>query len=188
VVEASLKPVEVPKPEGKKEAPAKPAEEVRVIEDPQLVADMVRRKEESRHKYLQMLIKRNAESRGYKATLEQPTKDGKGRVDIVLQKDKITYAVEVGVTTTKEWEVHNIEKCLTDGFINIIALSEDMKGADLMARKLTECGILPKDSDRVRVYDMTGFMGVLNAEDIDRNPKTRTIKGYRVKVEYGDER
>jgi hypothetical protein len=180
------KPAEIPKVE--KEITVKPANEIRVIEDPQLIADMVRRKEESRHKYLQLLIKRNAESRGYKATLEQQTKDGKGRVDIVLQKDKTVFAIEVGVTTTKEWEVHNIEKCLADGYANIIALSEDMKGADLMTRKLGEFGIFPKHVGNVKVYDMTGFMGVLNAEDIQKNPKVKTIKGYRVKVEYADEK
>lgn len=173
------------KPEEKKEAPAKAEGEARVIDDPQLAADIVRRKEESRHKYLQLLIKRNAESRGYKATLEQPTKDGKGRVDIVLQKGRLAYAVEIGITTTKQWEVHNIQKCLADGFANIIALSEDMKGADLMTRKLNESDILPGAADRVKVMDMTGFMGLLDKEDKGPKGKVNTIKGYRVKVEYG---
>ena len=161
------------------------ASEVKVIEDPELIQSIVRRREESRHKYLQMLIKRNAESRGYKATLEQATKDGKGRVDVVLQRDNLAYAIEVGVTTTKDWEVHNIEKCLADGFVNIIALSEDMKGADLMTRKLNLAGILPREDAKVKVYDLTGFMGVLNAETAHVNSKVKTIKGYRVKVEYG---
>ena len=183
---------DVPKPEEKKpEIVIKQSGEVRVLEDPKLVADMVRRREESRHRYLQMLIKRNAESRGYKATIEQATKDGNGRVDVVLQKGKAVFAIEIGVTTTKDWEVHNIEKCLTDGYTNIIALSEDMKGADLMTRKLTESGILPGQSGKVRVFDMTGFMGVLNAEEVSTKSsksKEKTIKGYRVKVEYGDDR
>jgi hypothetical protein len=158
--------------------------DVKVIDDPKLIEDIVRRKEESRHRYLQMLIKRNAESRGYKAVIEQQTKDGKGRVDVVLQKGKITYAIEIGVTTSKDWEVHNIEKCLADGYERIFALSEDMKGADLMTRKLTEAGILPKSSGKVSVYDITGFMGVLDRDDVKDAPKTKTIKGYRVKVEY----
>lgn len=168
-----VKPVEVPKTESIE------------IQDPSLVRDIVRRKEESKHKYLQMLIKRNAESRGYKATLEQPTKDGNGRIDVVLQKDKIVYAIEVGATTTKEWEVHNIEKCLADGYSNIIALSEDIKGADLMTRKLTESNVLPNHLDKVRVYDLMGFMGVLDKEDVSKNTKVKKMKGYRIKITYG---
>jgi len=120
-----------------------------------------------------------------KAVLEQSTKDGNGRIDVVLQKDKLIYAIEVGVTTTKEWEVHNIEKCMADGCDNIIALSEDMKGADLMVRKLTEAGILPLHVKKVKVYDMAGFMGVLNASDVAKETGEKTINGYRVKVEYG---
>ena len=179
-------PKDIPVVEEPVAKPVLPKTETKVIDDPKLIQDMVRRKEESKHKYLQMLIKRNAESRGYRATLEQPTKDGKGRVDVVLQKDKLTYAIEIGVTTTKEWEVHNIEKCLADGYMNTIALSEDMKGADLMTRKLTECGIFPTCADKVKVYDLTGFMGVLNTETVSEKSKVKTVKGYRVKVEYGD--
>lgn len=160
--------------------------EIRVIDNPQLAEGIVRRKEESRHKYLQLLIKRNAESRGYRAVLEQQTKDGKGRVDIVLQKDNVVLAVEVGVTTTKDWEVHNIEKCLSDGYAAIIALSEDERGADLMTRKLTERGVLPRASDKVRVMDLVGFLGLLNKEETKSHTKVRTVKGYRVRVEYGE--
>lgn len=157
---------------------------IKIIEDPQLVQSMIKRKEESKHRYLQMLIKRNAESRGYKATLEQPTKDGKGRVDIVLQKDKLIYAVEVGVTTIKEWEVHNIEKCLADGYINVIAVSEDIKGVELMKQKLTDRGLLPGNAEFLKVHDITEFMGMLNATE-STGSSGKTIKGYRVKVEYG---
>lgn len=162
--------------------------EIKVLDDPELGNAIVRRKEESRHKYLQMLIKRNAESRGYKVTLEQPTKDGKGRVDVVLKKDKLVYAIEVGITTTKDWEVHNIEKCLADGFTNIVALSEDMKGVDLMTRKLNEAGILPAHAEKVKIYDLTGFMGMLNTDTAPEKTNVKTIKGYRVKVEYGDDK
>lgn len=163
-----------------------PVGESKTIEDPQFIQSIVRRREESKHKYLQMLIKRNAESRGYKATLEQATKDGGGRIDIVLQKDKLVYAIEIGVTTTKEWEVHNIKKCLADGYENVIALSEDAKGTDAMIRKLAESGILPERAKNVRVFDLMGFMALLDKEDAPKEAKAKTIKGYRVKVEYGD--
>ena len=57
-----------------------------------------------------------------------------------------------------------------------------------MTRKLTENGILPVASNKIRVLDMTGFMALLNTEKTNPKQKTKTIKGYRVKVEYGDDK
>lgn len=196
----SAKKEEAQEPKEKKEPTAEPPRqeqkeqssgperrtEDRTIEDPDLIRDIMRRKEESKHKYLQMLIKRNAESRGYKAIMEHPTKNGKGRIDVVLQKDKKVFAIEIGVTTMKTWEAHNIEKCLADGYTNIFALSEDEKGATLMTKALTECGIFPTHSDKVQVYDLTGFMAILDKEDAPKSTKTKTVKGYRIRVNYGD--
>ena len=43
---------------------------------------VMKRKEETQHRYYQNFIKRVAEAREYKATIEAPTPDGSGRVDI----------------------------------------------------------------------------------------------------------
>lgn len=53
-----------------------------------------------------------------------------------------------------------------------------------MTRKLTEAGILLRYEAKVRVYDLTGFMGAINSDPLPEKSKARTIKGYRVKVEY----
>lgn len=59
----------------------------------------------SKHRYLQTLIKKMVESRGYVASIEQPTPDGKDRVDVSLERSDKKIAVEICVTTPKEWEL-----------------------------------------------------------------------------------
>lgn len=107
-------------------------------------------------------------------------------MDVVLQKDRLIYAVKVGITTSKDWECHNIEKCLADGYENVIALSEDEKGASVMLGKLNEHGLLPHHQDKVKVYDLVQFMGLLDKESTQRTKTSNTIKGYSIKVEYKD--
>jgi hypothetical protein len=40
-----------------------------------------------------------AEARGFKAVIEQPTRDGNGRVDVLLQRNEKMIACEISVTT-----------------------------------------------------------------------------------------
>ncbi len=49
----------------------------------------------STHRYLQTLIKQTAEKWGYKAIIEEQTPDGKGRVDVGLERDGKRIAFEI---------------------------------------------------------------------------------------------
>jgi excisionase family DNA binding protein len=79
------------------------------------------------HKYLQQLIKRWAEARGYAVTIEQPILDGLGSVDVALEKGGRRVACEVSVTTDAEHETGNVQKCLAAGFDEIILVSSEKK-------------------------------------------------------------
>lgn len=68
------------------------------------------------HRELQKRIKAAAQERGFSATIEKQVLDGKGRVDVALERDELHIACEVSVTTKIEHERHNIEKCLAAGF------------------------------------------------------------------------
>lgn len=117
-----------------------------VIEVPNLVElqkaktteNLVKHKELGLHRYLQTRIKKMAETRGYKASIEEPTPDGQGRIDVLLERGKTRIACEIGVTTTKEWETHNIEKCLNAGYEIVIAVPIDNKAAEIMKKQLSE--------------------------------------------------
>jgi predicted DNA-binding transcriptional regulator AlpA len=79
------------------------------------------------HKYLQQLIKRWAENRGYGVTLEKPILGGLGLVDVALEKSGRLIACEISVTTDPEHEVGNVQKCLAGGFEQVIVVSTDKK-------------------------------------------------------------
>ena len=81
----------------------------------------------SQHRYLQTLIKRMAEEKGFRAVVEQPTPDGTGRVDVSLERDGRKIACEISVTTTDEQELSNIEKCLAAGYEKVILCSPEKK-------------------------------------------------------------
>ena len=79
------------------------------------------------HKYLQQLIKRWAEGRGYSVIVEKPILDGLGFVDVALEKGGRSIACEISVTTDAEHEVANVQKCLAAGFGDIVFISSEKK-------------------------------------------------------------
>ncbi len=160
--------------------------EVPILDEKQkekTVENLVRQKELSQHRYMQTLIKRMAEARGYKALIEETTPDGQGRVDVSLEKNGKRIACEIGVTTSKEWEVHNIEKCLVAGYEVVIALAVDKKAAELMQRELSQ-KLDPHFRSRVFVMEADMLFQYLDQEAAKEATTETKMKGYRVKVEY----
>lgn len=80
------------------------------------------------HKYLQELIKRWAESRGYRAIVEKQILGGLGSVDVALEKAGASFACEISVTSTPEQELGNIEKCLAGGFDRVFVVFNEKEG------------------------------------------------------------
>jgi excisionase family DNA binding protein len=79
-----------------------------------------------RHKYLQQLIKRWAEGRGYQVTLEKPVLDGLGIVDVVLERRGCApIACEISVTTSPEHELANAQKCFAAGYDHVFLVAPD---------------------------------------------------------------
>ena len=79
------------------------------------------------HKYLQQLIKRWAEARGYTVAIEKPILDGLGSVDVALEQGSRAIACEISVTTDPQHEVGNVQKCLAAGFELVILISSEKK-------------------------------------------------------------
>lgn len=149
-------------------------------------AALVRQKEISQHRYLQVLIKKMAEARGYRAVIEQPTSDGKGRVDVGLERDGRRVACEIGMTTTKDWELHNIRKCLAAGYDKVIAVARDGKAVNAMQAKV-DALLNSKEAASVLVTDLEGLYGFMDRQAAKAltSKVEKRVKGYRIKVEYG---
>lgn len=153
------------------------------VQKASLSPDIKDAKVDREHRRLQHLVKRLAEPSGYKAVLEQPTKDGLGRVDVALVRENTSIACEISVTTSAEHELANIRKCLASGYDQVILCSQDKKTLErirgLCASELT-------DADLARVSFLEpDELALLFEEDAARNAgKVQRIKGYRVKVKY----
>jgi hypothetical protein len=75
------------------------------------------------HQYLQDLVKRWAESHGYRAVVEEEIPGRKGSVDVALRTDDFSIACEISVTSTVAQEVQNALKCLDAGFHEVAILT-----------------------------------------------------------------
>lgn len=143
----------------------------------------VEKKEQSQHRYLQTLIKKMAESRGYKASIEEPTPDGKGRVDVLLERKGKKIACEISVTSTDIYEVHNIEKCLSAGYHLVVECSTERKTLENI-RKAVEQNLPEKAQEKILIIEPEGLFLFLDKEIAKDASSETLIKGYRVKVEY----
>jgi predicted DNA-binding transcriptional regulator AlpA len=111
--------VEVPLPEGKLASES--------LQETPAVAPPTPGRGGEHHKYLQQLIKRWAEARGYTVAIEKPILDGLGSVDVALEKGSRAIACEVSVTTDAQHEIGNVQKCLAAGFQDVILISSEKK-------------------------------------------------------------
>jgi hypothetical protein len=140
-------------------------------------------KEPSQHRYFQVLIKRIAEDKGYKATIEQPTADGAGRIDVALERNGKKIACEISVTSTPEQELKNIEKCLAAGFEKVILCSPERKilqsVKDLVSQSISEA-----DLKRAYFFQPDELFFFLEEAAAAESSKEDRIKGYRVRVQY----
>jgi hypothetical protein len=59
-------------------------------------------------------------------------------VDVHLSKDERKIAVEISVTTGRDWELQNVEKCLSAGFEEVLVVSTNARHLKFLARFIPE--------------------------------------------------
>ncbi len=134
---------------------------------------------ETEHRDLQKRIKAAAQERGFSATIEKQVLEGKGRVDVALERDGLQIACEVSVTTKVEHERHNIEKCRAAGFIHIWVTSPNAAQLQKLSNAL-EPTLSPAERECVSFLSESELMAAL--DDLPRNTSTSQTKvlGYTV--------
>src|ERR1700674_1547248 len=132
------------------------------------------------HQYLQELVKRWAEAKGYRATVEEPLPSG-GKVDVALRREGHSLACEISVTTGADHEIGNVEKCLAAGFDEVVLLSLS-RGTLGKVREAVESRIGDKDRGRLHFMSPEEFFTFLDAPE--PAAKETTVGGYKVKVKY----
>lgn len=135
------------------------------------------------HKRLQKLVKLLGESRGYLATIEKKVLDGRGSVDVALEKDGISIACEISVTTSPEHEVANVQKCLDAGFGHVVVVFAKRQKRN-ETRKAVKDALSEKEQEQVFLLTQDEVLGFLDAREAESAGTETTIRGRRVKVSY----
>jgi len=134
------------------------------------------------HKYLQHLVKRLAEDRGWRATIEQAVLGGTGSIDVAFEKDGEKIACEISVSSTAEQEIGNIQKCLAAGYDQVLVLSSDKKALRTL-EDFVMMNLETAQRDRVHFLAPEDFIEHLETLAVPA-PREQTVHGYRVKVSY----
>jgi excisionase family DNA binding protein len=131
------------------------------------------------HKYIQDLIRKVAEDRGFEVSIEQTVLDGHGYVDVTLVRDELRIACEISITTRVPHEVRNLAKCITAGFTYAVLISEDERALAAAAAEFT-----PPD-ERIRFLTPDNFITFL--EEVPGGTRVRRVskvKGNQGKIPF----
>jgi len=175
----------MPQPQIKKETHKKESIEIQRRDSDAVRMQGEDQKNITYHRYLQTLIKRLAEQRGYKAVIEEQTVDKLGRVDVGLERDGEKIACEICVTTNNGHEIKNIEKCLQSGYQKILFCSPEKKRLDSTKKSIRE-RLQPDLYQKIFFFlpDELALFFENETRNTIKEQGENIVKGYRVKVEY----
>ncbi len=135
------------------------------------------------HRYLQSLIKRIAEEKGFKAIIEKKTPDDLGIVDVDLEIDGKKIACEISITSTGAQEIENIKKCIKAGYDKIILCSPEKKTLEKVKTLISQ-GVNDFEQDKIIFLQPEELVFFLEKEAANSISKEERVKGYKVKVQY----
>jgi TraM recognition site of TraD and TraG len=135
------------------------------------------------HKYLQDMVKRLAEDKGFRATIEKPVLGGKGSIDVALEKNGRAIACEISVRTSSEQEFGNLQKCLAAGFDRVFLLSQENKNLTAIM-EVASNNLEKNDLDKVSFFTIEDFIGFLEEEEAKSQETEEIIGGRKVRVRH----
>jgi hypothetical protein len=146
----------------------------------------------AQHQAIQQRIKAVAENLGYKATIEKSVLEGQGSIDLVLEKvgGGSGIACEINVTSTVDYEVGNVTKCLKAGFSRVAVICPRSERLARLEEAVNGC-LAPIQSKQVGFYSPDAFISFLQnlaleeiqpSEEVAPAPEIR--RGYKVKRSF----
>jgi hypothetical protein len=132
------------------------------------------------HRYLQNLLKEFAQSKGFHVTVEETILEGAGRVDVSLTKDSLKVACEISVTTGRDYELGNIEKCLAAGYSRLLFVAPDARHLKAM-QKLAAGRFEEDELAKLRFASPDEALAIVGELAGPAETQT-TVRGYRVKA------
>jgi hypothetical protein len=103
-------------------------------------------------------------------------------VDVALEKDGLSVACEISVTTTPEHEVSNLQKCLAAGFTYVVQIATDRKSLTALAASAKNLRVA--DPERLQFLLPEELFAFLEEQDVAAKSDGATVRGYRVRVKY----
>lgn len=104
-------------------------------------------------------------------------------MDVSLERGEERVACEVSVTTAPDHELGNIQKCLASGYGLVLWLTSERKARGRM-RRLAEKELEEGNLRKVRFLLPEEFVDLLDQLGAESAGGERTVRGYRVKVQY----
>jgi hypothetical protein len=135
------------------------------------------------HRYLQSLVSRWAEANGWRPGVEERILDGLGSVDVTLRKGEHALACEIGMTTSPEHEVGNIQKCLAAGFARVFVVSPEKKTLSRI-KALTASSLDEDQAGKVTYCSPEELFELLDVIEAASRTTENTVRGYKVRVRH----
>ncbi len=139
----------------------------------------------SQHQYLQNLVKRIAEKKGFRATIEKQVFGGIGKIDVALENDTQKIACEISVTTPAYYELQNIQKCLTSGYAPVVVMSADETHLTEIKCKAAK-NLSQADLAKIVFLKPEAFAIFLESIAQSSEVTENKTKGYKVNVGYAE--
>jgi len=144
------------------------------------------------HQAIQQRIKAVAENLGYKVTVEKSVLAGQGSIDLVIERvgGGSGIACEINVTSTVDYEVGNVTKCLKAGFSRVAVICPRTERLARLEEAVNGC-LAPVQSKQVAFYSPDTFIAFLQALALEElrtpaeaTPAPEVRRGYKVKRSF----
>ncbi|OIR03580.1 AAA-like domain protein [mine drainage metagenome] len=133
------------------------------------------------HKYLQHFIKQLADERGFRTSIEEVILDGAGRVDVSLVRGEHRIACEISVTTGRDHELGNIEKCLAAGYSEIVLVGSNERHIKSLT-KFIDANLEENERRKVRYAVPESLIEYLDSLGEPPLPTEQMVRGYKVRT------
>ena len=129
------------------------------------------------HRYLQHLVARLGQERGFRASIEEQIPGG--RIDVALYYGELRIACAVTLSSSPQYEAGGIERCLAAAYKPVLVMSRDAHHADAIRDALK--GRITNDQENSVVFVPAEAI----VEALDRlvpSETSSTVRGYKVKI------
>lgn len=137
------------------------------------------------HRKMQDSIKSIGERYNWGAYIEHKVSNPKGFIDVALHINKVKIAVEISVTNSIDYEIRNIQKCLSNEYTMVFMCCDKethLKNIEQRAKeKLTETSL-----KLVRFGNMDALDTFLHTIHLEQQSKVMSIRGWNVRVKTSD--